>query len=175
MNLISSLVGIALVVLPGCVDTSSLQAQPRGLSVLRVAPVTRWNLQMKRDRFSGQIACKLQAGSQRILFRSGAVGFRFPGAWDTQLAVYRIDGGALKEWRNDIPELIQTGVPFDAGGMENPTLGIVWIPYRTVEHAHSVVIRARPGRRPATFRLEGLSAAHDDAVRQGCQIDGRVA
>ena len=129
-----------------------------------------WRLEVARDRFSGAIACRLQAHRGRQIYRMGAVGFAV-GARNQAEAAYRIDFGDPVPARNDVPRLIALQVPFERGGMDNPAGGYVWIPFDRLRAANSVAIEPRPGARPRQVRLDGLTALHDRAVAQGCTPD----
>ena len=129
-----------------------------------------WRLDVARDRFSGAIACRLQAHRGRQIYRMGAVGFAV-GARNQAEAVYRIDGGDPVAAREAVPRLIAMKVPLDRGGMDNPSDGYVWIPFDTLREGHLVAIEPRPGARPRQVRLAGLAAMHDQAVARGCTPD----
>ena len=127
-----------------------------------------WRLDIARDRFSGEIACRLRARDHKAFFRAGAVGFRFRSAWNVDQAVYRLDGGAPRAFRDDLPSLIARGVPLDRGGMDNASRGIVWVPFENLASANAIAIEPRSDRRAVTFHFRGLVALHEIAVARGC-------
>jgi len=69
-----------------------------------------WRLEIRRDKFTGEIACRLYARKHKAIFLGGAVAFRFHKDWNTGRAIYRLDGHAPRHWREDITELIRIGV-----------------------------------------------------------------
>lgn len=148
----------------------------------RHAPIIRhrqeageWRLEIRRDRFSEEISCRLFARNHRMSFQGGAVAFRFPRGWNTTHAIYRIDGNEPRHWREDIPALIRIGAPFDQGGIVNPSRGLVWIPRVQIAEASKIAIEARPDRAPVTFHLRGLDGLYQSAVDRGCSPDSRFA
>jgi hypothetical protein len=132
-----------------------------------------WRLDMRRDRFTGEIACRLLARNHKAFFAAGAVAFRFPDTWNTGRAIYRVDSGELRRWREDLPELTRIGAPIERGGVDNPSKGLVWIPLRRLEEASSIAIEARPDRAPVTFHFRGLHGLYQAAVERGCSPDSR--
>lgn len=158
----------------------ALAAAPAHAGLLRHKPslithetlrLDDWRLDIARNRFSGAIACRLRARNARAFYRAGAVGFRFDPAWDVAQAVYRIDGGAPRAMRDDLPDLIALGVPLDRGGMENSGGGLVWIALATLRPATTIVIAPRPDGRPVTMHIRGMVGLHDLAVTRGCASD----
>lgn len=132
-----------------------------------------WQLDLARNGFSASLECRLRAGGGRAIFRSGAVGFRFRSGWDVGRAVYRVDGGPPRSWRDDLPELIRLSAPVDSGGLDNPSAGVVWIPFRLLADANSVAIQPRPDRRARTVHLRGLKGLLVLARERGCVPDSR--
>ncbi len=132
-----------------------------------------WQLDMARDRFSGALACQLRSRDNRMIYRSGGVGFRFYRVPRVTEAVYRIDGGDARAARDDLPRLIVLGTPIDHGSMTDPTDGIVWVPYEHLTQARSIAIAPQRGGSPRVFRLGGLVALHDIAVTRGCAPESR--
>ena len=57
--------------------------------------------------------------------------------------------------------------------MDNPTRGIVWIPYELVAKASTVAIAARPDKRPESFRYRGLAALRETAAERGGVAESR--
>lgn len=132
-----------------------------------------WRLDVVGDRFSGKVACRLRAKDGHAIYRSGAIGFRFRSRWNVGQAVYRIDGGRPRVWRDDLPELVTSHAPVDAGGLDNPSAGVVWIPYRLLADANRVAIEARPDRRSRLFHFRGLKGLLATARERGCAPDVR--
>ena len=131
----------------------------------------QWRLEIARDTFSDEVACRLQSRNKRMIYRAGAVGFHFNCSWNVKRAAYRLDGGAPASFRDDRPQLAALGVPMDRGGSDNASDGIVWIPYDRLADAKSVAIEARPGHAARRFRLDGLVALYAIAEQQGCTPD----
>jgi hypothetical protein len=127
-----------------------------------------WQLQISRNPFSGQIACRLRARNKNAFYMSGAVGFRFKRKWNVADAVYRLDGGAPQQSRDDLPELRALNTPMDRGGMDNASQGIVWIPFAKLMQANSVAIAPRRDRKAKIFHYRGLKGLHEIAVARGC-------
>jgi hypothetical protein len=132
-----------------------------------------WRLDISRNQFSQDVVCRLRSRNRRAVYSGGAVGFKFPRRWNVHEAVYRLDSGAPRAWRNDLPELLRLRTPVDTGGMDNPSSGIVWIPMRLLADANSVVIEPRLDRRPQAFHFRGLKGLYDLAVEAGCVPDSR--
>ncbi len=127
-----------------------------------------WRLDVATNPFSGNIVCRLRERYDRAFYQQGAIGFRFPGGWDVNKAVYRLDGGLPRLWRNDLPELVRLGTPIDTGGIDNPSQGIVWIPLSRLQGVNSIAIQAREDRVPRTFRVGDFIALYEEAIARGC-------
>jgi hypothetical protein len=139
-----------------------------------------WRLDLARDRFSGALACRLQTRDGKAIYRAGAVGFRFDHDWDVTGAVYRIDMGPVQTMRDDLPRLLALHTPIDSGSMDNPTGGIVWVPYEKLVSPSSdnktpvaIAIEPQRGKGARLFRFRGLAALHDTAVAKGCAPESR--
>lgn len=132
-----------------------------------------WHLQRTRNPFSEAVTCRLWARKSKAFYQAGAVAFRFPKGWDVHEAVYRIDGGAIQSWRNDLPELVRIGAPIDQGSVINATAGLVWIPWSKLADANRIAIQARPDRLARIFHFSGLKGLYDTAVVEGCAPDSR--
>ena len=127
-----------------------------------------WRLDIARDHFSGEIACRLAARDHHAIYRAQAVAFRFGNLKDVVNAVYRIDAGPPRASRDDLPTLLAAGVPLDRGAMDNARAGMVWVPFETLRQANAISIQPRPDRRAITVHFRGLIALHDIAVERGC-------
>lgn len=127
-----------------------------------------WRLDLARDAFSGEIACRLRETHGRAFYQGDAVGFRFARARDVSAAVYRVDGGPPRAWRDDLPELLALDTPLDTGTMANPSRGVVLVPWRLLAAANAIVIQPTPGRRARTFRLGGVRGLRMLALARGC-------
>lgn len=132
-----------------------------------------WRLDISHNRFSEEIVCRLGAKDKRSHFQAGAVAFRFPRSWNVHEAVYRVDGGAPRFSRDDIPELLRGGAPIDRGGVTNSSEGLVWVPFRLLRSANSIAIQARPDRAARTFHFRGLNGLYATAVARGCAPNSR--
>lgn len=132
-----------------------------------------WRLEIAKNSFSGEVACRLRARNHKALYNAGAVGFRFKHKWNVEDAVYRIDGGEPHAWRDDLPDLIAHGAPLDRGNMENTSDGVVWVPYERLTEANTIAIEPRRDRRAVTFHFRGLAPLHEKALAQGCTPESR--
>ena len=169
-----SLRALALFVLAGAAAPAwpwPFAAHPARIGVER-ARLGDWQLEIARNAFSGAVACRLRAADHKAVYRAGAVGFRFDPHWNVGQAVYRLDGGAPRAARDDLPDLVARGVPLDRGGMDNASGGVVWVAYARLAGANSIAIAARPDRGPVLFHFRGLVALHNIAVARGCTPDG---
>jgi hypothetical protein len=110
----------------------------------------------------------LQSKREDAFYRADAVGFRYHPSWDISEAAYRIDQGALRRSRDDLPELIAHGVPVDRGPIGHASNGIVWVPYATLALAKSITIQPRPDKRARIRHFDGLIELHDLAIARGC-------
>ena len=134
----------------------------------------RWQPDIARDGFSGQVACRLRARDEKSWYRAGAIGFRLGHRADIIRAFYRIDGQQVRAQRDDLPRLLAIGVPMDQGGMEDPYQGIVWVPLDSLRNARTIAIVAQPGHREQRFALDGAAQLHDRATAIGCSPDSRL-
>lgn len=132
-----------------------------------------WRLNIAKDPFSGEVACRLRARNHKAIYLAGAVGFRFKRKWSTAEAVYRVDGGDPRAFRDDLPDLVARGVPLDRGSMDNAGGGIVWVPYERIASANSIAIEPRRDRRAVTFHFRGLASLREKALMQGCTPESR--
>ena len=132
-----------------------------------------WQLDVARNGFSGDVACRLSSRNNHATYQADAIGFRFSRSWDVHDAVYRFDGGAPQQWRDDLPELVRIGAPIDAAGIENASGGIVWIPWSRMHDVNSIAIQARGDRKARVFHLRGLRGLLEVAVMRGCSPDSR--
>lgn len=132
-----------------------------------------WRLDVAVNHFSGSLICRLRSRRGRMRYQAGAVGFAFNKGWHVGDATYRIDNGVSRSTRADFAALIARAAPIDSGSMDNPSGGVVWIPYDDLAHAISVTIQARPDRQPRTFRLTGLKGLYATAVARGCRPESR--
>lgn len=132
-----------------------------------------WQLDIRFNRFSNEVTCRLRATNGRARYQGGAVGFRFARSWDVAEAVYRLDGGPPHAWRDDLPELVNLGTPIESGGLANPTGGVVWIPLHRLESINSIAIQPRRDRRARIFHFRGLKGLYELAQARGCISDSR--
>jgi hypothetical protein len=132
-----------------------------------------WRLDVARNPFSGDIVCRLRDAHGQAIYRQGAVGFRFRRSWDVAAAVYRLDGGEPRAWRDDLPELVRLGTPMDTGGIDNPTEGRVWIPLSRLSGVNAVAIQPRLDRAQRVFHLRGFRGLYELAQARGCVPDVR--
>ena len=142
--------------------------------IIRTYGTGGWLLQVQRDRFSGQVRCRLtgwRLPQPRMTFASGVVWFRFAPRTDTLDAWYRIDGAPARRWQDLYPELSQAGVELEGPSLDHPTGGVVALPLRLVVGARQVTIRPTPRSQPRTFTMGGLQEAVDAARAQGCVAD----
>jgi hypothetical protein len=161
-----------------CVGAASaagaLPLLPRHPPVVRHrTDVGDWRLDISRNPFSGDVACRLRDRHGRAFYRQGALGFRFRRSWDVAEAVYRVDGGTVRAARDDLPELIRIGTPIDTGGIANATEGVVWIPAARLARANAVAVQPRPDRAVRIFRFRGFRGLYELAVARGCTPDSR--
>ena len=132
-----------------------------------------WRLEIAWDRFSGGVACQLHSFDDGEIYRAVAVGFRFSSGWDVARAVYRLDGGAARTARDDLPRLIEFCVPIDRSTLDHAANGIGWISFELLANADNIAIEPRPGKRVRQFHIRGLGALHDTAMANGCVPEGR--
>lgn len=132
-----------------------------------------WRLQRDRNPFSQVTVCRLRARDGKAFYLGKAVAFRFPRRWDVHEAVYRIDGGDVQQWRDDLPALIRAGTPVDQGGVANSSAGLVWIPWVKLMSANRIAIQPRTDRAARTFHFRGLRGLLENALVNGCTPDSR--
>lgn len=160
------------VIAAACIASATAVAAP-ARSHRFVTRAGDWRLTVSRNTFTNDIACSLRARNGTASFRNGAVGIALGRKRDVSAAVYRIDGGRPRSIRDDRPELLQAGVPVEAGGILNPTGGVVWIPYGSLADANSVSIQPRPGDKVKTIHFRGLRGLYQVARERGCAPDSR--
>jgi len=132
-----------------------------------------WHLNIGKDRFSGDVRCRLRARNGRSLYVADAVGVRFGRRADVMGATLKIDGGQPVRYRDLLPELARLRVAIDGRDMDRPTGGVVWIPSSLLESAKRVAISPRPGAHPRYFSLRGFVALRESARALGCAPEGR--
>lgn len=143
-----------------------------GIATQRYA-LGRWQLQIRTDRFSGDVRCRLRSRNDKMLYAAGAVGLHVGGHSEILETWFRVDGGEPLRWRDALPELARLRVPMAGRDMDRPTDGLIWLPADMLESAHKIAVMRRPGRRPKTFRLAGFAELREAAVRLGCMPDRR--
>ena len=132
-----------------------------------------WSYVQSRDRFTGQLACRVYEGPRGrppVSYEGSAVTFRFLARMNTLRADYRLDGGQVRPWRDDLPALAEVGFTPDQGGLDNPTGGFVTLPARELAGVHTVTIRPTPRSRPIIFSIDGLPDAVEAARARGCSL-----
>ncbi len=132
----------------------------------RIGP---WTLEVKRDQFTGQISCSLQA--PRMRFDRAAVTFRFSPRTETFDAVYRVDAGPPHSWRLSAMALAAHGVPLQTDDARNPSGGLVTLPYSALVGGKTVWIRPSAKARAWPFKIEDLTSAVNTARSSGCGAD----
>jgi hypothetical protein len=130
-----------------------------------------WHVSARHDAFAGTTRCAIRSINHHIIYQPGALGFRFRRHRDTLGAWYHIDGGAPLRWEDRYPALIASGVQIDGPGLDNPTGGIVWLPFADLKDAAIVTIRAGGYGKGRDFMLRGFPQALDAARRLGCATD----
>lgn len=134
-----------------------------------------WRFTTVKDKFTGQIHCRVYQGPKSrpaVSYASRTVAFHFARKLDVSHAWYKLDGGAAKPWSADYPALTALNVSLDGDSLENPTGGLVLIPADEVRGVHTVTIRPTDKSRPVDFGLDGLQDAIANARSQGCDPDG---
>lgn len=144
---------------------------PRAAGVIarHEARAGAWRLTIARNRFSETVFCRLRGPRMRV--ESGAVAFRAGRGRGVDGAVYRLDGGPPRRWRDDFPALARLGAPVETGGMDDPARGLVWLPLALLEGVRSVAIQPDPRHAPRAFRLTGLAGLLASARTRGCTDD----
>ncbi|MEJ7928199.1 hypothetical protein WG908_15740 [Sphingobium sp. AN641] len=132
-----------------------------------------WQLDIRTDRFSGDVVCRLRG--KRLLYLSGAVGFRFGHRASVMDAWVRIDNGPAMRWRDQLPELARLRVPIDGADMDVPTDGIVWLPAQLIDNAGIVAIQPVPGKGARSFDIAGFRELLAAGRRAGCDPEARFA
>jgi hypothetical protein len=132
-----------------------------------------WKLEIRRNKFSGDIACRLHSKDKRVFYVADALGFRFDKRLDVTRGWFRIDGGDAQRWRDQLPELARLGVAIDGRNLEAPTDGIVWIPAKRLADTNRIAIQPRPDKNPRIFHLRGFAGLRDMARTMGCAPEAR--
>jgi hypothetical protein len=129
--------------------------------------VAGWTLVVRKDSFSGAVACRLTRS--KIAYARHALTIRLPAKVNSAAALYRIDSGPVLRAEDDQMEIARLGFALQDDDLANPSGGLVRIPERRVLTAVSVHIQAIPGRQPAAFRVSGLADALNAAHAAGCK------
>ncbi len=128
--------------------------------------VQGWTAEVKTDRFTGAVSCRLNA--RRVTVSHGAARFDF-GRWtNTSAADYRIDGAPARTGRAAMNDVAMLGVRTISSNSSNPSNGKVQIAVAELANASAVAIRPAPGARVRTFPVAGLQAALDAETQRGC-------
>lgn len=134
-----------------------------------------WRLIVRRDPFAETASCRISNRRARVVWRRGALGFRFKRSLDVSDAVYRLDGGVPRAWRDDLPELVRLRVEIDGRDLRAPTDGIVWIPLGALRGVATVQVQPRRGARARAFDVRGFDDASARAERAGCPTGAHAA
>jgi len=136
--------------------------------------IPAWHVDATRDRFTGEVRCRIYQGSSRkpaVSYERGVLTFRFARKLDTTHASFSVDDGAVQPWTAVYPQVVATGARVRGRSMDNPTDGLVMLPTAILESAHVVTIRPAPTRRPQRFSVGGLAEALSIAETQGCDAN----
>ena len=125
-----------------------------------------YRLALVRDDFRKTVTCRLDAADVR--YAGGVVTFSFGRRTDTANALFRIDDGPLRAAGELGPEAAGLGAPFYSSNISNPSDGRVRLPYRVLQGARAIAIRANDHRAHRTFPLVPLQAALAEARARGC-------
>ena len=128
--------------------------------------VGKWRLEMRTDKFTGELACRLKA--RGMSYANHAVTFHFQGFVDTNNAVYRIDGGPARKFADARWELVKGGTMLNRGPSSSPMAGDVPVPADEVMGATAVSVRANKDWGVRHYDVRGLPQALDVARQQGC-------
>lgn len=134
-----------------------------------------WQMTIQKDGFTGQVTCqlfKLRTLSQgRITYAQQTLGFEMGKGVDVLKAWYKIDDQPTRPWQSLFHRLAANHIEIDAGPLENPTAGVVYIPVDDLAGARTVTIRARQSSRARAFKLSGFERALATARANGCDPD----
>lgn len=133
-----------------------------------------WKMAITRDRFTGEVRCRVYQGPARrpwVVYARQSLAFRFVPRLSTLQAAYRVDGGTARPWTGVYPTLVQQGAGPSGASLENPTGGLVILPLSAFAGGHTVVIRPTPRARPRAFLVDGLTDVLANARQQGCASD----
>jgi hypothetical protein len=128
--------------------------------------VGKWRLEMRTDKFTGELACRLKA--RGMSYANHAVTFHFQGFVDTNNAVYRVDGGPARKFADARWALVKGGTMLNRGPSSNPMAGDVPVPADEVMGARAVSVRANQDWGVRHYDVRGLPQALDVARQQGC-------
>ena len=131
-------------------------------------------MQVRRDKFTHQIRCRLYQGSPEkphVYFMHNTVVFQFHKHWNTKDAWFQIDGGNPQAWTSIYPDLVAAGVTPKGRNLRNPSAGQVILPMSALRDVRSVQIRAVSWTKPERFSISGLNDALASAHNLGCDID----
>lgn len=133
--------------------------------------IPAWHVDATRDKFTGEMRCRLYQGKRKkptVAYAQGVLTFRFARKLDTTKASFRIDSGEVQPWTSVYPQIVETGARVRGKSMDNPTEGRVMLPASILAGAHVVTIRPTPTRRPQRFSVGGFADALSSGEAQGC-------
>ena len=133
-----------------------------------------WRIATYKDRFTGDVRCRVYQGPLKhpsVTYSSKAVAFHFKVSMNTTDAYFRLDAGPVHAWRVVYPKLVKLGIQLEGESLENPTGGLVIVPFEDLVNVHNVTIRPNPKSAPRTFGVDGLADAVSNAVSKGCDPD----
>ena len=125
-----------------------------------------WTVRVTWDRFTGHTECTLRKG--QVELQKDVLVFHSAKWIDTADALFRIDGGAVRNVHEATYEDERRGYYRDGGPLENPSRGEVALPTSYLTGAKWVYIRTNPNRAPDAFDVRGFSDALALARAQKC-------
>ena len=135
--------------------------------------IPAWHVDATRDRFTGEMRCRVYQGKRKkpdVAYAQGVLTFRFARKLDTTRASFRVDNGAVQPWSAVYPQIVETGARVRGKSLDNPTEGQVLLPAVTLSGAHVVTIRPTPDRKPRLFSVNGFTDALSSGQAQGCDV-----
>jgi hypothetical protein len=136
----------------------------------QVSHADGWRIEKVTDRFSGEVACRLERGKMQV--RDGALVLNLGRRVDATQGRYRIDAGPVMKLDDAALDLAQGHYPFFDKKDTSPIRGAAPLPLSYVATAKTVTVQAKPKLRARTFALDGLPGALDAAKAAGCAIPG---
>ena len=145
-----------------------MYSPPPKWTVARHYRANGWDLRVRRDRFSGTVACVIRR--KNVHFDRDTLIFKMGRNAETADAHFRVDGGAVHDVREVLALDEARGFFPDRGWIEDASESEVALPASYALGARTIWIRANSRVNPRYFKVAGLDYILRAAAGQGCTL-----